>query len=183
MTADNDGEAIARGDYDALVAAFEKASPMSASHWNVETGELFAVRHSRRQRKIVERFEERLFDEDGWLEIPFQESDEAYAMARHFVDELSPGKGRATLARALDADKPFRRFRDVLRKHKGLARRWQRLVNEEAQVRLVLTCVGQGLAIDDPRFAHIASEMESQWQADERQRGLVRADGLSLGQR
>ena len=111
----------ANGDFAAIVELFAGASPMTASHWNLATGETFAVRHARRQRALVEAFEERLFDDEdgGWVEVPFLESDDAFNLVRAWVADLSPGKGKAELQRAIAGDKPFRAFRTTLKKGRG----------------------------------------------------------------
>jgi hypothetical protein len=99
-----------------------------------------------------EAFELRLLEEDGWIEIPWQESDDAYGQARQWLSKLKPGKGRAELARALDTPKPFRAFRNVLAKHPGLARRWQEESTAEALARMVECLVAHEVTLQDPRF-------------------------------
>lgn len=94
-----------------------------------------------------------MLEEEGWIEIPWQESDDAYAQARQFVTRLKPGNGRTALSKALDTPKPFRAFRAVLGKHPGLARRWEAEATAEALARMVECCVAHDVALDDPRFA------------------------------
>lgn len=142
-----------RADFDRLLAAFVATHPHRPCHWNPSTGELFAPPAGPKGAAAREAFELRLLQEDGWIELPWQESDDAYAQARQFVAQLKPGKGRAELARALDTAKPFRAFRAVLGKHPGLARRWQAEANAEALARLVECCVAHDVAPADPRYA------------------------------
>ena len=156
---------------------------MTCSHWNVVTGELFSVRSSRRQRQKVEAFEERLFEEEGWVEVPFLESDDAFSLYREFVDELAPGKGRTELLRALESDKPFRALRQVLKRRPGLQRRWSKVATEEASLRCVVFCVGQGLEMSAAGFAEARETLEEMWSENDRQAGFVAATSLSIGSR
>lgn len=143
---------LARADFDRLLAAFVATHPHRPCHWNPASGELFAPPAGPKGQAAREAFELRLLQEDGWIELPWQESDDAYAQARQFVAQLKPGKGRAELARALDTAKPFRSFRAVLGKHPGLARRWEAEANAEALARLVECCVAHDVAPADPRY-------------------------------
>jgi len=161
-------------------ALFRDASPMTCSHWNVLTGEMFAVRSSRRQRKHVDAFESRLFAEEGWHEVPFMESDDEFALMGDFARELGRGKGRTELLGALDGDKPFRRFRNVLKRRPGMARRWRIVANEEAAVRLVVFCLGQDLVFDHAAFKSAVALVQGEWQKAEQAEGLIATAGLSL---
>lgn len=170
----------AAGAWDKVHGLFRDASPMTCSHWNPTTGELFRVRSSRRQAALVEAFETRLFSEEGWYEVPFLESDDAFALMGDFARELGRGKGRTELLKALEGDKPFRRFREVLQRRPGLARRWKKVADEEAAMRLAVFCLGQGLTIDHPEFRRAVAEIEREWQRTERAEGLIATAGLSL---
>ena len=169
------------GGLEAIVSLFGSASPMTMSHWNVGTGEIFHVRRGKRHRDRVQAFEERLFDEEGWHEVPFQESDDAYAMAMEFVDELRPGKARVQLRLALEGEKPFRRFRDGLKKFAGVHRRYNKVVAEEALGRLVVFCLANSLRIDDPRFAASSRELERQFLQAEKAAPVLAMASLSIG--
>ena len=173
-------EQRAVGLWDDVHTLFRDASPMTCSHWNTETGEMFKVRSSRRQRTIVEAFEARLFEEEGWHEVPFLESDDEFALMGDFARELGRGKGRSELLAALDGDKPFRRFRNVLKKRPGIARRWRKVANEEASVRLAIFCLGQDLSFEHPEFAEAVSLVRAEWESSERAEGLIVTSGLSL---
>lgn len=172
-----------KGGLDAAVSLFAAASPMTASHWNVLTGEVFQVRRGKRSRPRLAAFEERLFDEKGWHEVPFQESDDAYSMAVDFVDELSPGKGRSALRAAVEGDKPFRRFRDALKQYLGLQRRYKTVVAEEALGRLVVFCVANGLQVDDRRFASAAKELEREFAKTDAASPVLSMTSLSIGRK
>ncbi|MCO4761597.1 MAG: hypothetical protein KC502_08845 [Myxococcales bacterium] len=173
----------AKGQWSAIVALFRDATPMTCSHWNSQTGDVFRVRSSRRQRALVEAFEERLFDEEGWCEVPFMESDDAFALMGDFAGDLAPGKGRSELLAALAQDKPFRGFRQILKKRPGLDRRWRKVADEEAAVRLVMFCLAQGLVMNHPEFRKAEKMIRAEWDAADRAEGLVAASGLSLGKR
>ena len=175
--------AVVEGGVPRLIALFRDASPMTASHWNVVTGEIFAVKNSRRSRVAVETFEERLFDEEGWHEVPFQESDDAYQMMAAFADELRPGKGRTALLRAVESDKPFRAFRVVCNRYPSLQRRWRRSQDDEALARLVGFCLANELWLDDARFAAEVERVESQWRAADAAEGKLAAAALSIGRK
>mgnify|MGYP006928202227 CR=1 FL=1 len=180
-TDDNRVLAKCEGGMDAVLLLFANASPMTASHWNVLTGATFAVRNSRRSRAAVEAFEERLFEEDGWHEVPFQESDDAFAMMNEFADSLRPGKGRTALRNALSDDKPFRRFRAELGRFAGIARRYRELVAEESAARLVVFCLANDLTLDDPRFAKLSRQLQKQLIESELKAAVVPPTSLSLG--
>lgn len=173
----------AAGNFEEIAQLFRAASPMSFSHWNTASGETFSVRHSRRQRALVEAFEERLFEEEDWYEVPFQESDDAFAMIREWVNELRPGKGRAALMLALEGDKPFRAFRVVLKRFPGLARRFERLALEEAQARLVVFCLGQNMVFSSPIFQRLAAQLREQMVDDQGVAPVVATASLSIGRR
>ena len=172
--------ARAKGTWRRVHALYRDASPMTCSHWNPLTGELFHVRSSRRQAALVEAFEERLFTEEGWHEVPFLESDDAFALMRDFAQDLGRGRGRTELLAALDGDKPFRRFREVLQRRPGLARRWRKVADEEASVRLAVFCLGQNLTFDHPEFERAVAEIEAEWRRAERAEGLISVAGLRL---
>lgn len=141
-----------RGQWPDLVRLFARASPVSMSHWNPATGELFEAPRGKQRAATVQRFEERLWKDANWIEIPYQESDEAFAAAQQFVDDLRAGKAKTQLAAALQGSKPFRAFRTVLAAHPGLQRRWNDLQNQQSAERLVEFCLSQSYFIDDPRF-------------------------------
>ena len=162
---------------------FREASPMTCSHWNPDTGEMFRVKSSKRQRLLVEAFEDRLFNEEGWHEVPFLESDDEFALMGDFAKELGRGKGRTELLAALAGDKPFRRFREVLQRRPGMERRWRTVANEEASVRLAIFCLGQALRFDHDEYRTAVDFVRAEWESAERAEGLIVTSGLSLSKR
>ena len=166
MSSDSPGDRFARADYEHLISLFEHATANSASHWNPNTGEVFSVRSKRRARSRIEAFEERLFEETGWLEIPYQESDRAHAMLCAFATDLSPGAVRAVLLQALDGDKPFRTFRATISRHHGLQRRLRAWKRAEAEQRMVLFCLGRGLELDHQSFSTQADQLREELEGE-----------------
>lgn len=146
----------AKGDWAKLVKLFAEASPLRMGHWNPLTGELFAAPRRKNSPAIAAAFELRILQEDGWLEVPFLESDEAFALAVNWAQSLDPGRGKAAVTQALAREKPFRHLRAVLGQMIGLARRYDKAVQEEAEARLVELCVGMGMTLAHPRFAELA---------------------------
>jgi hypothetical protein len=179
--ADNLAPPAARGDWPVLVALFRDASPQSQSHWNPLTGEVFSLpRRGDRQRR-ADAFGLRLMREEGWQEVPWLESDDAFALLTAFVQGLAAGRGKRELLYALDADKPFRSVRAVLGRSPGLARRYQRVVAAEAELRLVQFCLDLGLELGAAEFASLAAELavpELQAAAPTERRSLA---ALSIG--
>lgn len=152
------GESVVavRGDWAVLVRLFERASPVSMSHWNPWTGKTFELPRGKQRRITGERFEQRLMNEEGqaaeWAEIPCEESDTEYRRAVTFAEDLRPGAGRAELLAALHGPKPFRAFRAVLARHPSLERRWAAVSTQAAEERLAEFCLAQGWRLADPRF-------------------------------
>ena len=149
-------EPATRGDWHALVRLFGQASPMRVCHWNPLTGEMFCAPRGRSGRAAVAAFGLRILREEGWLEVPFLESDQAFALAVEWVDGLASGRGKTLAQQAISAEKPFRQLRAVLGRMPGLARRYEQRVREEAEARLVEFCVGLGLCLDHPKFRELA---------------------------
>lgn len=147
---------LARGDWSRLVKLFADASPLRMGHWNPQTGETFVAPRGKNGRSAAQAFELRLLDEDGWIEVPFLESDEAYELAVDWAQSLDPGRGKTAVVHALNQEKPFRHLRTVLGQMIGLQRRYEKRVKEEAEARLVELCVGLGLRLDHPRFVELA---------------------------
>ncbi len=159
------------GEWAALVRLFERASPVSMSHWNPQTGKTFELPRGKQRRITGERFEQRLMGEDRdaaeWAEIPCEESDTEYRRAISFAEELRPGAGRAELLAALHGPKPFRAFRAVLARHPGLERRWASVSTQAAEERLAEFCLAQGWRLADPRFdAAVERWLDAQETAD-----------------
>lgn len=150
----------AAGQYDKLIALFADASPLSMSHWNPRTGEVFSLPRGKRRKDAAAAFEQRLFQEEDWHEIPCLESDDAHALAVAFAETLHPGKGKTAVLAALAGDKPFRNLRQVLAGAPGLARRYRTVLEAEAEERLVTFCEGLGLVLADPRFAAAAARLQ-----------------------
>lgn len=145
---------LVRGDWPALVQLFAHASPVSMSHWQPQTGETFQVRPGNAAKRAAQgaAFEQRLWHEEQWVEIPCQESDVAFVQLQTFVAALRPGKAKAQLTVIVQAPKPFRHFRQRVAKWPGVARRWQSVVDAEAALRLAQFCLAQGWRLADPRF-------------------------------
>jgi hypothetical protein len=165
---DAEGTVTAKGNYETLVRLFAEASPLTMSHWNPMTGEVFWLPHGQANRKATaEAFENRLFREQGWFEVPFLESDEAFGLAGSFAASLTAGRGKADVMAALEGPKPFRALRTVLAGAPGLDRRHKRFVEAEAELRLATFCASQGLDLDDPRFAIALGHAAETWGDDE----------------
>lgn len=167
------GESVraVQGEWPVLVRLFERASPVSMSHWNPHTGKTFELPRGKQRRITGERFEQRLMSEEGeaaeWAEIPCEESDTEYRRAVAFAEELRPGAGRAELLAALHGPKPFRAFRAVLARHPGLERRWTAVSAQAAEERLAEFCLAQGWRLADPRFdAAVERWLDAQESAD-----------------
>ena len=156
---------VARGEWPQLVKLFAEASPLRMGHWNPQTGEVFAAPRRKNSRAIAAAFELRVLQEEGWLEVPFLESDEAFALAVSWAQSLDPGRGKAAVTQALAQEKPFRQLRAVLGQMIGLQRRYEKAVREEAEARLVELCVGLGLTLDHPRFVELAPYFQDQEEA------------------
>lgn len=141
------------GEYVKLIELFAAATPMSMSHWNSRTGDVFALPAGKRRQQAAQDFERLLWRDEAWVEVPFQESDAAFALATEFVASLQPGRGRVALQVALQGPKPFRAFRAAIAHFAGLARRWYAQQAAEAELRLIQFCLAQSWALADPRFA------------------------------
>lgn len=171
VTEDGQPVQVVVGDWAALVRLFERASPVSMSHWNPLTGQTFELPRGKQRRATGERFEQKLMreDDDGaaWAEIPYEESDTEYKRAVAFAEGLRPGTGRAELLAALNGPKPFRGFRTVLGHHPGLERRWTSVSTQAAEERLAEFCLAQGWRLADDRF-EVAVErwLDAQEKAD-----------------
>ena len=174
---------------EALIDLFLRAGPHSCAHWNTETGELFELRSKKGADAALEAFEERLFAEDGWIEVPWQGSDEAFSVAQAFAEELDEGPSRAELLLALEGDKPFRAFRAVLSAHPALARHWRERDREAAAWRLVEVAVALDVELPTEKLRSMAAELAAE-QADGDESaeakaalpaGLVPTTRLSIG--
>ncbi len=154
-----DAPTRAHGAWLGLVRLFIEAGPHNASHWNTRTGQTFCAPRGNRRGEAVQQFTDRLMREPDWLEVPYLESDDAYAMAQAFVAGLAPGRGRTALQRALAADKPFRAFRAILGSSPGLSRRWGRLQQQEAALRLVGLCLDLGMTLLDKDFRRYEAQL------------------------
>jgi hypothetical protein len=152
----------AEAQAEALIELFLRAGPHSCAHWNTETGELFELRSKRGADAAIEAFEERLFAEDGWIEVPWQASDEAFSVAQAFAEELDEGPSRAELLLALEGDKPFRGFRAVLAAHPALARHWRDRDREAATWRLVEMAVALEVELPTEKLRSMAAELAAE---------------------
>ena len=151
----------AKGDYDALVRLFAGANPMSMSHWNPMTGEVFFLPRGKSAKAAAAVFEARLWQEEDWLEVPYLESDSAHALAVAFARGLRPGKGKTEILESLTGDKPFRKLRAVLGRAPGLQRRYDAVLDAEAETRLVQFCAELDLSLGDPRFGVALAEIQA----------------------
>lgn len=181
--------AKAKGDYDELVRLFATANPMTMSHWNPVTGEMFRLPRGKNAKAAASAFETRLWQEEDWLEVPYLESDAAHALALAFARGLRPGKGKTEILEALAEDKPFRKLRAVLGRAPGLQRRYDAVLDAEAETRLVMFCEELDLSLDDPRFAVALAELQAHEpvdgvEQDPHEVGPLRSPGsLSIGRR
>jgi len=150
------------GAYDKLVGLFADASPLAMSHWNPRTGEVFALPRGKTRKAAAAAFEQRLWQEEDWHEVPCLESDDAHALAVAFGQGLHPGKGKTAVLAALADDKPFRGLRQVLARAPGLARRYRAVQEAEAEERLVTFCESLGVVLEDPRFAAVLKRLHAQ---------------------
>lgn len=179
--ADTFSPSAARGDWRALVVLFRDANPQSLSHWNPSSGEVFALPRRGDRQRLADAFGLRVMREEGWQEVPWLESDDAFALLTAFVGGLAAGRGKRELLAALESDKPFRSCRAVLGRSPGLARRYQRVVDAEAELRLVQFCLDLGFEHVAPEFAPLAAELavpELQASAPTERRTLA---ALSIG--
>ncbi len=129
------------------------------SHWNPRSGEVFVAPNGDKRSKAVADFEQKLFEDADWIEVPFVESDTAHELAVKWCETLAAGKGKVAVKTALLGPKPFRALRAALKGAPGLARRYQRALEEEAAIRLVEFCLSQDWRLDDPRFDAIADQI------------------------
>ncbi len=167
---------------EALIDLFLRAGPHSCAHWNTETGELFELRTKKGADAALEAFEERLFAEDGWIEVPWQPSDEAFSVAQAFAEELDDGPSRAELLLALEGDKPFRAFRAVLAAHPALARHWRERDREAAAWRLVEVAVALDVELPTDKLRAMAAELAAEQGDDEGEgAGVTEASALPTG--
>ncbi len=178
----------ARGDWPRLVKLFAEASPLRMGHWNPQTGEVFVAPRHKKGRAIAAAFELRLLEEEGWLEVPFLESDDAFALAVNWAESLDPGRGKRAVTQALAQEKPFRQLRVVLGQMVGLDRRYEKAVREEAEARLVEFCVSMSLTLNHPRFVELAPYFQDAEDADSTVLAVTaksgvqrRVDALSIG--
>lgn len=165
----------AQGDWDRLVRLFADASPLNLSHWNPSTGEVFYLGKGKYRGAKAEAFQQRLFREDDWIEVPHLESADGFALAQKFAQSLSSGRGKTAVVQALAGPKPFRALRTVLAGAPGLQRRYERMLKAEAELRLAEVCLGLNLTLADPRFQTAAERL---LEAEEEPDDASEADGL-----
>lgn len=129
-----------------LISLFRDAGPHRCAHWNIVSQEVFSLRGRQGAESALEAFEQRLFEEDGWVEVPWVESDEAHGIAEAFVEEFDDPKLAARLGQALAGPKPFRAFRAVLATNPAVADLWREREDEAAAWRLAELCVAWDVA-------------------------------------
>ncbi len=140
---------VPAGQGDRLIDLFLSASPHRCAHWNVLTGETFELESRRDAESRLEAFELRLFEEDGWVEVPWPDSDEDFRVAEAFLEELEPGREQAELRAALEGPKPFRAFRDALRRWPESAEAWRERQREAAGWRVAEVALAFDAKVDD----------------------------------
>ena len=146
--------------------AFRQASPHRPSWINIETGEVKRFNPRKLGRAKYEALEERLYDEQGWVEVPYAESDDEFADMMSFAASPDAGKASKHLIFALQAPKPFRGFRTTLEQHQSAAAMWDANRLREAEHRLVAFCRAYDIHLDSERFQHVMQEQLS-WNDEE----------------
>jgi len=145
----------------AWARAFREASPHKSSWVNLITGEVKRFNPRKLGEERVLALESALYDEEGWVEIPYAESDDEYHDMRAFAASPEAGRGSRDLIMALGDDKPFRRFREALRKHDDARGAWFENRRREAELRLVAFCIAMELEFDHPQYHRRLAELRS----------------------
>lgn len=150
----------------AWLRAFREASPHNVSWVNLETGDVRRYNPRRTNKKKLATIEGELYGDEAWVEVPYAESDDEFEEMRRFAVTPGAGRGSRDLLFALADDKPFRAFRDALKKHPDAAEGWHLSRVQEAERRLWAFCKAWELETDHPAFARIDVE-EQAWDESE----------------
>lgn len=161
-------------DWDRLVAAFRDATMVDTYYLNTRTGKLLYHNPRKLGAARAQKVEERVFEEEDWIEIPYVESDEEFAAMEAFASSGAAGEAREALRSAITSDKPFRRFREALRQAPGAAAAWEEERLRAALDRLVDFCEALEIEIDHPAFAALRSAARGE-------ATLAPASSLSIG--
>ena len=121
---------------DELITAFEDQSPEMQHYFDRETGEVLTV--------FLEKVEEMDFEEEERLEgdpcrylrIEPVPSRTGFEIISDFVDTLPEGRIQRELDQALGKNRPFRRFKDVLRNYPEVEDDWYRF-HEKAYMKII----------------------------------------------
>lgn len=141
-----------RTDWDRLVAAFRDATMVDTYYLNLRSGQVLYHNPRKIGAARAQKVEARVFEEEDWVELPFLESDEEFQAMEAFAASEAPGRAAPELRAALTGDKPFRRFREVLRAHPAASEAWEEQRLRAALDRLVDFCDAMEVAIDHPAF-------------------------------
>lgn len=161
-------------DWDRLVVAFRDATMVDTYYLNTRTGHILYHNPKKLGAARAQRIETRVFEEEDWVELPFLESDDEFAAMEAFAE--AAGRSGAELREALAGEKPFRRFREVLRQQPDVMSAWEQERLRAALDRVIEFCEAMEIEIDHPAFAALQSAARGE--------GTVApADTLSIGRR
>lgn len=163
-------------DWDRLVAAFRDATMVDTYYLNTRTGKILYHNPKKLGGARAEKIEARVFEEEDWVELPFQESDDEFAAMEAFAGSAEAGRARGELQAALAGEKPFRRFRETLRQHPEAMSAWDQTRLREALDRLVDFCEAMEIEIDHPAFGALQSAARGDG-------SVAPAASLSIGRR
>lgn len=143
-------------DWERWVQAFADTTPHKVVWVHLESGEVQKYNPRRLSRDKRERIEESLYSDERWVEVPYPESDDEYKWMREFAVTPEAGKGSRDLLIALAQDKPFRQFREALKRHPKAAAAWKERRQREAEARLWTFCQAWDLSPDHSRFRELS---------------------------
>ncbi|RJR33943.1 MAG: hypothetical protein C4567_16260 [Deltaproteobacteria bacterium] len=118
---------------DDLIMAFEDQSPEMQHFFDRETGELLTVFS---EDMGVEEAELLEAAPDRYLRIEPVPSRTGFDIMSDFVDILPEGRIQRELDQALGRNRPFRRFKDVLRNYPEVEDGWYRF-HEQAYMKII----------------------------------------------
>ncbi|MFT5431836.1 MAG: hypothetical protein ACI9OJ_002534 [Myxococcota bacterium] len=145
----------------AWTRAFREASPHQSSWINIQTGDAKRFNPRKLGADRVAELEEALYDEEGWVEIPYAESDDEYQDMRAFATSPECGRAGRDLIMGLADEKPFRSFRVALKNHKPAKAAWFENRRKEAELRLVAFCRAFEIALKHPEYLKRVAEVEA----------------------
>ena len=123
------------------------------------TGEVKRLNPRKLGEERLLQVEEQLYADDAWVEVPYAESDDEFHDMRLFATSPACGKASRDLLMALGESKPFRRFREALKKHPAAMDAWWENRRREAELRLVAFCQAMELSMDHPQFQRRLDEL------------------------